>query len=645
MPIGGGEAWTRTISGCWGTSVKALILIMLLAPLAGAALNTLAGRIISRKAVYLAACAAVVISFGAALAAIATSAGQTHDLSLFRWIQIGPFQAAMDVHYDSLAALMALMVTFVAGIIHIYSSRFMREDSGLVRYFVYMNLFVFAMLVITLADNLAFLYLGWEGVGFCSYALIGFWYQKQDNASAGRKAFLFTRIGDIAFGVLLALCFVWFGDLSITGVNAQAASLGPGAALILGLLLFWAAAGKSAQLPLSVWLPDAMAGPSPVSALIHAATMVTAGVYLLMRLFPVVQASPEVLWLVAAVGALTALWGALAALGQHDIKKVLAYSTISQVGYMFLAVGAADIVSGMFHLLAHAFFKSLLFLAAGCVIKALNEEHDIFKMGNLRKHLPQVGVLFLIGALCLSAFPALGGYFSKDRILLAAYAEPGISYKLFWAAGFLAALLTPLYTFRLYFIAFGSRKGGRGPHEVGKPDRMMVRILWPLAILALGSGLLNLPIGPGAHWLAGFLADVPGAKLAVGASGSVELGMALASAAGVLAALGLAAYLYRGVDRPPHPAAWRDALAQALYLDRVYEVVLVKPYRVVAGFLWKQFDEEGLDLGFSTLAQSLSTLSRGLAGWSSGRLSLYLLMVMVTLTSVLGILAWSWFAW
>ncbi|MCB2190630.1 MAG: NADH-quinone oxidoreductase subunit L [Deltaproteobacteria bacterium] len=625
--------------------MKALILIMLLTPLAGALLNALAGRALPRRGVSLTACLAVLISLAAALAALLLRGAEAHDLTLFAWIKLGPLNTAMDVHYDSLAALMALMVTFVASIIHLYSTSFMRDDSGLVRYFVYLNLFVFAMLVVTLSDSLVFMYLGWEGVGFCSYALIGFWYGEEANASAGRKAFLFTRLGDIAFGVLLALCLVWLGELSITGVNAQAASLSSGAALVLGLLLFWAAAGKSAQLPLSVWLPDAMAGPSPVSALIHAATMVTAGVYLLMRMFPVLAASPWVLWLIAGVGAITALWAALAALAQHDIKRVLAYSTISQVGYMFLAVGASDIVAGMFHLLSHAFFKSLLFLAAGCVIKALDEEHNIFKMGNLRRLMPAVGALFLIGALCLSAFPLLGGYFSKDRILLAAFTAPGLSYKLFWAAGFLAALLTPLYTFRVYFIAFGSRHGGRTADQVSKLPRLLTWVLWPLAALALGDGLLNVPLGPGKHWLARFLDAVPGARLEVPASGSVELGMALASAAGVLAAIALAAWLYRGVSAEPRPTAWREALFHALYLDRFYELFLVRPYRATAEFLWKQFDDGGLDLGFTTLGQGLSIFSRGLAAWSNGRLSLYLLMMVVALVSVLGVLAWSWFAW
>ena len=342
----------------------------------------------------------------------------------------------------------------------------MRDDADYVRYFCYLNLFVFAMLVITMADNLLFVYLGWEGVGFCSYALIGFWYRDEANANAGRKAFICTRIGDIAFGVALGLFFVYFGNFSITYINSHAAGLSPGLVTLLALLLLWAAVGKSAQLPLTVWLPDAMAGPTPVSALIHAATMVTAGTYLLMRLFPVVSLSPTAMLIIAGVGAVTALYASFAALAQWDIKKMLAYSTISQVGYMFLAVGAGDIVGGLFHLVSHAFFKALLFLAAGIVIQALAEEHNIFRMGNLRRRLPAVYWLFLIGAVSLSAFPLLGGFFSKDRILLATFINPDNTYKIFWILGLVAAFLTPLYTFRVFFVAFPERPDGRRAEEI-----------------------------------------------------------------------------------------------------------------------------------------------------------------------------------
>ena len=434
--------------------METVLLLLLLFPLGGALINAIVGRLLPRRASEVIACAGVLGALVMAVIAISLAGKQTFDLTFFSWFRVGEFSAAMNVYYDPLAAMMALMVTFVSSLIHVYSVAFMRRDSDYVRYFSYLNLFVFSMLVITVADNLIFVYLGWEGVGFCSYALIGFWYADVANANAGRKAFIVTRIGDVAFGVALALLFFLFQSFSITYINSHVSSLTTPLATTLALLLLWAAAGKSAQLPLTVWLPDAMAGPTPVSALIHAATMVTAGVYLLMRLFPIVQMAPAALYVIAAIGSITTLYAALAALAQSDVKRVLAYSTISQVGYMILAVGAADIVGGMFHLLSHAFFKALLFLGAGCVIQAMEEEHNIFKMGNLHRFMPLVSYLFLAGALCLSAFPLLGGYFSKDRILLATFIYPEVSYKIFWFLGLAAAFLTPLYTFRAVFHHF-----------------------------------------------------------------------------------------------------------------------------------------------------------------------------------------------
>ena len=525
--------------------MKLIIILLLFLPLLGALLSALGGRWLPRRLVEITACAVMVGSAVLALLGLVATWGSTFQLHLFNWVTVGNFSTSMDINYNSLAALMALMVTFVASIIHLYSVDFMRHDDDYARYFAYLNLFVFAMLVITLADNLLFFYLGWEGVGFCSYALIGFWYTDPANAAAGRKAFITTRLGDVAFGIVLALLFWQCGSLSMTAVNAHAGNLSPGMVTLVSLLLLWAAAGKSAQLPLTVWLPDAMAGPTPVSALIHAATMVTAGVYLLMRLFPVVSLSPLALAIIAGVGAVTTLYASLGALGQRDIKRVLAYSTISQVGYMILAVGAADIIGGMFHLLSHAFFKSLLFLAAGYVIQALDEEHDIFKMGNLRRLLPHIYWPFLIGALCLSAFPLVGGFFSKDRILLATFLQPGISYKIFWTLAAIAALLTPLYTFRMFFLVFLKRPDGRRPEAIKPVPAFMAWVLWPLALLALFDGMLNLPFGPGKDWLGHFLAALPGSRVDLGAPPGYELVMGAGSAVLILLTIAGTYYLYR----------------------------------------------------------------------------------------------------
>ncbi|MGO9176428.1 MAG: NADH-quinone oxidoreductase subunit L [Desulfobaccales bacterium] len=657
--------------------MKTVLLLLLVLPLGGALINALLGRRLPRRAVEAVACAAVLGAMVCAAVALALAADRAHDLTFFEWFRVGEFSAAMNVHYDPLAAVMALMVTFVASIIHLYSAAFMREDADYVRFFSYLNLFVFAMLVITTADNLIFVYLGWEGVGFCSYALIGFWYRDEANADAGRKAFICTRIGDIAFGVALGLFFAYFGNFSITYINSHAIGLSPTLVTILALLLLWAAVGKSAQLPLTVWLPDAMAGPTPVSALIHAATMVTAGTYLLMRLFPLVSLSPAAMLVIACIGSVTTLYAGFAALAQWDIKKMLAYSTISQVGYMFLAVGAGDIVGGLFHLVSHAFFKALLFLAAGIVIQTLAEEHNIFRMGSLRRRLPGVYWLFLIGAISLSAFPLLGGFFSKDRILLATFIHPGGAYKIFWFIGLAAAFLTPLYTFRVFFVAFSERTDGRGGEQIQPTPRFMAWVLWPLAICALGDGLLNLPGGIGKNFLGNYLAIVPGARPDLGAGVATEWAMGLISAATVVASMTLAYFLYRRRPaREPALEGYWGLLFSGFYLDRLYQSIFVRPYQAMARFLWRQVDDRYdqqvivggartlfrpyralakfcwlqvdelvIDDGAEKTAGSLVTVSRGLGYWTTGRLSTYLKMLLLGLTIFFCALGVSWYLW
>ncbi len=655
--------------------MKTVLLLLLLFPLSGGVANALLGRYLPRRAVEVIACAGVVGSLAMAVLAMILLGDGSHDLTYWSWFAVGEFSASFNVHFDPLAAVMALMVTFVSSIIHLYSVAFMRADEDYVRFFCYLNFFVFAMLVITVADSLLFVYLGWEGVGFCSYGLIGFWYRVAANADAGRKAFICTRIGDVAFAVALALFFVLFHNFSLTQINAQASSLSSGMATLLGLLLLWAAVGKSAQLPLTVWLPDAMAGPTPVSALIHAATMVTAGVYLLMRLFPVVSLSPNAMLVIAGVGSVTALYGALAALAQSDLKKMLAYSTISQVGYMVLAVGAGDIVGGTFHLVSHAFFKALLFLAAGFVIQALAEEHNIFRMGNLRRLMPSVYWLFLAGAVSLSAFPLLGGFFSKDRILLATFLNPGFSYKILWFLAAVAAVLTPVYTFRAFFVAFPERADGRRAEEVRLPPRFMALVLWPLAVLALGDGLLNLPGGIGKNFLGNYMAPVPGARPDLGAPPALEWVMGLGTAVSVIATIVLAYYLYRRRPaREPAREGLHEFLFSGLYLDHLYYLVFVRPYRALAKILWEnvdergfdqgyiraaralfrpyralarfswlQVDERGIDQGFITMARGFDLLSGVLRLWTTGRLSHYLQMLLLGLAVLLGALAFDWY--
>jgi NADH-quinone oxidoreductase subunit L len=632
--------------------VKAVLLLLIFFPFAGSLILAVLGRTLPRRAVEWLACLSVLGSLLMAIVAFFSAGKQSYTLTFFNWFSVGHFTASMSVHFDPLAAIMALMVTFVSSLIHLYSVGFMRNEEDYVRYFCYLNLFVFSMLVITLSDNLLFLYLGWEGVGFCSYILIGYWYSDEVKATAGRKAFILTRIGDVAFGIAIALSFVMFNSLSITGINQQASTLGLGMATLLGLLIFWAAVGKSAQLPLLVWLPDAMAGPSPVSALIHAATMVTAGVYLLMRLFPIISLSPATMITVSVVAAFTGLFSALAALGQKDIKRILAYSTISQVSYMFLGVGAGDVIGGMYHLLSHAFFKALLFLGAGCVIQALHEEHDIFKMGNLRYRLPVVYWLFLVGSVSLGAIPPFGGFFSKDRILLSAFSHPEAIYKVLFAIGELAAMITVLYTFRMFFIAFsGSSAPAEGKNEGRIPlPRFMVWIISPLAVLSLFVAMLNLPAAFGGNeWLAHYLAPVVGRSPSFSVSPAFERGVEIGSGIVNIILLVFAYFLYRPRGAflgLPTPVALRqtlgDLLISGFYLDRLYELLIVRPYQRMASFLWLKVDEGGIDDRLDDTGTVFRYFSMGLQLWTTGRLSTYLKMLLLGLTAILGVLAINW---
>jgi NADH-quinone oxidoreductase subunit L len=412
---------------------------------------------------------------------------------------------------------------------------------------------------------------------------------------------------------------------------------------LLGLLLFWAAVGKSAQLPLAVWLPDAMAGPTPVSALIHAATMVTAGVYVLMRLFPIVLLSPTTMLAIAIVGSVTAFFAACSAMVQHDIKRVLAYSTISQVGYMFLAVGAGDIIGGMFHLLSHAFFKALLFLAAGCVIQALYEEHNIFRMGIPRDRMSAVYWLFLAGALSLSAFPLAGGFFSKDRILLATFIHPGIMYKAIWVLAVATAVLTPLYTFRLFFTVFRGRPASPKEMAIRPVPGLMVWTLLPLAFLALFDGLLNLSAWSGKEWLAQYLALVPGSVPDLGVSSTLVWNMEIGSGLMAVAAVVLAYFLYGR----PTPAVMGKSLHElffsGFYLDRLYELAIIRPYMELAKFSWLKLDEAGLDAGIKKGVQAFPFFSLGLRLWTTGRLSTYIKMLLLGFTAILCMLVIGWY--
>lgn len=417
---------------------------------------------------------------------------ETISATLWQWFDVAGFQPEIAFHVDPLSLVFIFVITFVGFLIHIYSVEFMRDDEGYARFFAYMNLFVGSMLILVLANNLLLLYLGWEGVGLCSFLLIGFWYKEPKNAAAARKAFIVTRIGDTAMAIGLFLLFHHFNTLDISvllqEIPRQWTSGNP-LATTAALLLLGGALGKSAQFPLQTWLPDAMAGPSPVSALIHAATMVTAGVYLIARMHGLFIQSPTTMLIIGIIGAATLLIAGFSALAQRDIKKVLAYSTISQIGYMLLALGVGAWSAAVFHFMIHAFFKALLFLGAGAVIMAMDDEHNMFKMGGLRKQIPLIFWTFLIGSASLAALPLVtAGFYSKDQILWYAWAgEYGSAWL--WLAGIAGALITAIYTFRMVFITFyGERK--IKVHQ--KPGKLINVPLVILAVLSLVGGFINL---------------------------------------------------------------------------------------------------------------------------------------------------------
>jgi NADH-quinone oxidoreductase subunit L len=473
----------------------------------------------------------------------------TYIETFWTWIHVGNFAPNIAIHLDALSLIMALVVTGVGFLIHLYSAEFMIQDEGYSRFFAYMNLFVGSMLTLVLADNLLLLYLGWEGVGLCSYLLIGFWYKDPANGRAARKAFIVTRIGDTAMAIGLFLLFDNLGTLRIQELMQQASlqwPVGSGMAIAAAALLLGGAVGKSAQVPLQIWLPDAMAGPTPVSALIHAATMVTAGVYLIARTHVLFELAPLVQMAVAVIGAITLILAGCSALTQRDIKRVLAYSTISQLGYMFLALGVGAWSAAILHLVTHAFFKALLFLGAGVIILRLDDEHDMFKMGGLRKELPLVFWTFLIGACSLAALPLItAGFYSKDLILYEAWSSASGSPWL-WAAGLVGALLTSLYIFRALFVTFFGRPSASIAQAlpIPGPGAAMAIPLLVLATLSVVGGFVELPPILGNLTLfSDFLHTIlPPVNLERGGA-FVEWGLtasaAVVSLAGILAAYGL----------------------------------------------------------------------------------------------------------
>jgi NADH-quinone oxidoreductase subunit L len=565
-------------------------------------------------------------------------------VNLWRWLPVGNLQIDFGFQVDQLSTVMLLIVTGVGSLIHLFSVGYMKEDPGYARYFSYLNLFVVFMLVLVLGSSFPVMFIGWEGVGLCSYLLIGFWFSEKANADAGKKAFIVNRIGD--FGFLIAMFLLWnsLGTLTFTGMVAKAPALlpaGSGIVTAITLFLFLGCTGKSAQIPLYTWLPDAMAGPTPVSALIHAATMVTAGVYLVVRTNVLFALAPLSSTVVAGIGVLTALFAATIGLRQYDIKKVLAYSTVSQLGYMFLGVGTGAYASGLFHLTTHAFFKALLFLGAGSVIHAMHHAYhathshadaqDMRNMGGLKQYMPITFWLMLIATLAIAGIPPFSGFFSKDEILAAAFArgETIPIYYVFYGMGILAALLTAFYMARLMTMTFlgSNRSGEQERAHLHDAPRVMTGPLVVLGVLSAIGGVINLPpfLGGGAaleHWIEPVTAPAAAFFRLELPHGSTEL--FLIGAAVLIGAVGLWAGWKATLRRPILPAAEAPqdtglaaVVYRKYYVDEIYDAIIVRPLvwlsRVV---LWKGVDQGVVD---GAAVNGTARFSQ-LLGWMGSRL-------------------------
>jgi NADH-quinone oxidoreductase subunit L len=579
-------------------------------PLAGALLNILFGRLSGRRAHWIAVPASAASFVAACVVFARAGGGEPFTSTLFSWIVAGDFATSVTAYVDPLTSVMLLVITGVGCLIHLYSIGYMHDDPGYARFFAYLNLFVFSMTMLVLAGNFLLLYVFWEAVGLCSYLLIGFWYEKDSAAAAGKKAFIVNRIGDFGFG--LGIIWIWtaLGTLDYAAVFKGAETLPAATATGIALLLFMGACGKSAQLPLHTWLPDAMEGPTPVSALIHAATMVTAGVYMVARSHVIFERSGVALDVVAWVGVATALFAATIGLVQTDIKRVLAYSTVSQLGYMFAAVGLGAYAVGVFHLVTHAFFKALLFLGAGSVIHGMSGEQDLRRMGGLAPRMVTTTITMTIGALGLSGFPGLAGFFSKDEILAVAFHE----HRLMWVLLLVGAFMTAFYTFRLIFLAFfgGPRMTREAAHHVHESPRVMTVPLIVLAVLTVGAGwAVGVPSEHGTRFER-FLAPVfPVHEAAHGGLAGVML--LVLSVIVVLAGITLAWFMYMAspvkaetIGRARTPV--HALLLNAWYVDRLYDRLIVAPLLALSSLLAR------VDLG--VVDGAVNGVGRAVVAWA-----------------------------
>jgi NADH-quinone oxidoreductase subunit L len=570
------------------------------------------------------------------------TAAQTVDL--FSWINAGTLNIQFSFLVDQLSSLFLLIITGVGFLIHLYSIGYMHDDEGFQRFFAYLNLFVFFMLLLVLGSNYLIMFVGWEGVGLCSYLLIGFWFKNTEYNNAAKKAFIMNRIGDLGFLLGIILIFITFGSTSYTEVFSMASGhmSNEPVMVCIALLLFIGAMGKSAQLPLYTWLPDAMAGPTPVSALIHAATMVTAGIYMIARSNIIYTLAPDAMDVVAVIGALTALFAATIGLVQNDIKKVLAYSTVSQLGLMFLALGVGAYSTAVFHVMTHAFFKALLFLGAGSVIHAMSGEQDIRNMGGLKKYLPITYWTFLIGSLAISGIFPFAGFFSKDEIL----AEAFVSNKFFWLIGTITSIFTAFYMFRLFFLTFhGDFRGTeKQKHHLHESPATMTIPLAVLAVLSVIGGFVGIPEAFHVeHWLNNFLAPVMALSemrmLPHHISHATEymlMGLAVGFA---LIAIFIAYTMY--VKRkivPPSESEELNPMYRTVYnkyyVDELYNNVITKPLNKISGWTYKFFEIRFIDAIVNGVGSAVQWTSQGMRHLQSGNVGFYIFMMVLGIVAI-----------
>lgn len=614
-----------------------LVYLVPLFPLVGFLINGLARKSLSKSLT-------AVIGSGVILASFVISvilffdvrSGHTGVVKLFDFIAIGSLEIPFAFQVDQLSSIFLLIITGVGFLIHVYSTAYMHEESSAhyARYFSFLNLFVFSMLLLVLGANYLIMFVGWEGVGLCSYLLIGYWFRNTDFSNAAKKAFIMNRIGD--FGFLLAVFWMLqqFGSLNFGEIFGKAAGMKMNDTALVGitLLLFLGAAGKSAQIPLYTWLPDAMAGPTPVSALIHAATMVTAGIYMIARSNVLYTLAPTTQGVVAVVGLATAIFAATIALKQNDIKKVLAYSTVSQLGYMFLGLGVGAYTGAVFHVMTHAFFKALLFLGAGSVIHAMHHEQDIRKMGGLKKYLPTTHWTFLVACIAIAGIPPLSGFFSKDEILAAAFSAN----KIYWIIGVLGAVMTAFYMFRLYGTTFLGKFRGTPDqeHHLHESPKAMTWPLIVLAVLSAVAGFAGIPaVLGGTHYLAEFLSPVFAGSVALQHTAHLDHSteyMLMGISAGV-SALAILYAVNRFSKKPDlqDAAGLGKVLENKWYVDELYDAVIVNPLRRVSVLLNNVVEKLGIDGMVNGVGKLVNYGGRQLRLLQNGQVGAYILMMVV----------------